>query len=335
VPRPPSSRAASSRWQPGPAYQLRPSRPSLTGASAAEPPLPRRIAINARPTSATTPPLYSSRPLTPRLPEPSQSALAPFPPSWRARRCSSSPPSPSLLRAPIKGPARARLHHTAPAISTAFLPEPIELAPPCSLHRSGELPSPSLAILCPIKLCSKLRHALTVTGRHFPPYCGRQPHRRHHHRGHPPPCRGPAAIGHRRSNSAHPRDPHHPPVLRHHLPAVEPDQRRRTAAGLAAGRTPVELPPLPPLSSTPSATPSPWRVGPAPRRRPRRRPAQLGQLGRKRTRPRALAPAGPKSPPAQLAGNPFSFFFSLFFFPFSHIYLDANILCTKNSLNKL
>jgi hypothetical protein len=35
------------------------------------------------------------------------SALAPFPPSWRARRCSPSPPSPSLPRSPIKGPARA------------------------------------------------------------------------------------------------------------------------------------------------------------------------------------------------------------------------------------
>jgi hypothetical protein len=47
----------------------------------------------------------TSHPLS--LPEPSQSALAPFPPSWRARRCSPSPPSPSLPRAPIKGPARA------------------------------------------------------------------------------------------------------------------------------------------------------------------------------------------------------------------------------------
>ena len=121
----------------------------------------------------------------------------------------------------------------------------------------------------------------------FPLYCGRQPHRRHHRRGHPPPCRGPAAIGHRRSNSAHPRDPHHPPVLRHHLPAVEPDQQRRTAVGLAAGRTPVELPPLPPLPSTPSATPSPWRVGPAPRRRPL-------------PSPRAAEPTGPKAhPPAR------------------------------------
>jgi hypothetical protein len=168
----------------------------------------------------------------------------------------------------------------------------------------------------------------------FPLYCGRQPHRRHHRRGHSPPCRGPAAIGHHRSNSPHPRDPHHPPVLRHRLPAKEPDPRRRTAAGLAAGRTPVEPPPSS-MSLTPSAPPSPWCAGPRHGAVPRRRPARLGQLGRKRARPRALAPAGPKSPPAQLAGNPFPFLFSLFFFPFSHIYLDANILCTKNSLNKL
>jgi hypothetical protein len=65
-------------------------------------------------------------------------------------------------------------------------------------------------------------------------------------------------------------------------------------------------------------------------------PSQLGQLGRKRARARASAPSGPKSPPlAQLAGEFLLFFFSYFFFSFSHIYLDANILCTKNCLNKL
>jgi hypothetical protein len=60
-------------------------------------------------------------------------------------------------------------------------------------------------------------------------------------------------------------------------------------------------------------------------------PSQLGRLGRKRARARARAPCGPKSPPAQLDGE--SFFF--FLFSFSHIYLDTNILCTKNCLNKL
>jgi hypothetical protein len=169
VTRLPPSRAAPSPWQLGPTCQLRRSRPCLIGASAAEPLSPRRLAIKARPTSATTPPLYPSRPLTPRLPEPSQSTLAPFLPSWQARQCSPSPPSLSLPRAPIKGPARAPSspHQLRP--SPPLAPEPIELAPPCFPHRSGELLSPFLAILCPIKPCSKLRHTLTVTRRHFPP----------------------------------------------------------------------------------------------------------------------------------------------------------------------
>jgi hypothetical protein len=168
-----------------------------------------------------------------------------------------------------------------------------------------------------------------------PLYCGRQPHRRHNRRGHPPSCRGPAAIGPRRKNSPHPRDPHPPLVLRQHLPAVEPDQRRRTAAGLAADRTPVELPPLPPLPSTPSATPSPWHVGPAPRRRPPPSPHAAGPSEPKARQPARARANWTKIPPAWLAGKSFIFFLSHFFFPFSHIYLDTNILCTKNSLNKL
>jgi hypothetical protein len=61
----PPSRAAPSPSQLGPTCQLRRSRPCLTGASAAEPLSPRRLAIKARLTSATTPPLYPTRPLTP------------------------------------------------------------------------------------------------------------------------------------------------------------------------------------------------------------------------------------------------------------------------------
>jgi hypothetical protein len=168
-----------------------------------------------------------------------------------------------------------------------------------------------------------------------PLYCGRKPHRRQHRRGHLPPCRGPAAIGPRRRNSPHPRDPHQPPMLRHRFPTAKPDRRRRTAAGLAADRPrssprpslrAVNAVPFPPLFGVRACAAAPF---------PRRRLARLGQTGRKRARPLALAPVGPKSPPAQLAGEFFLFFFSLFFFPFSHIYLDANILCTKNCLNKL
>jgi hypothetical protein len=135
----PPSRAAPSPWQLEPTCQLRRSRPCLTGASAAEPLSPRRLAIKARPTSATTPPLYPTCPLTPpRLPEPSQSTLAPFPPSWQARRCSPSPPSLSLSWAPIKGPARAPFPSTpTPAISSAF-PRANRASSVALPRRSGE-----------------------------------------------------------------------------------------------------------------------------------------------------------------------------------------------------
>jgi hypothetical protein len=64
-------------------------------------------------------------------------------------------------------------------------------------------------------------------------------------------------------------------------------------------------------------------------------PSRPGQLGRKRAPARALAPGGPKIPPGLAGWKSFILFFSLFFFPFSRIYLDANILCTKNCSNKL
>jgi hypothetical protein len=169
----------------------------------------------------------------------------------------------------------------------------------------------------------------------FPLYCGRQPHRRHHHRGHSPPCRGPTAIGHRRSNSPHPRDPLHPPVLHHRFPAKEPDPRRRTAAGLVADRTPVE-PPLPPCRQRRQSLPLSGVRAHATAPSTAVAPHSWANWAAS-TPARALAPGGPKSPPAQLAGNSFFFFFSHFFSPFSYIYvyLYADILCTKNSLNKL
>jgi hypothetical protein len=76
-------------------------------------------------------------------------------------------------------------------------------------------------------------------------------------------------------------------------------------------------------------------VGPRYGAVPAAAPSQLGRLGRKRARARASALSGPKSPLAQLAGEFLLVFFSYFFFSFFHIYLDANILCTKNCLNKL
>jgi hypothetical protein len=99
-----------------------------------------------------------------------------------------------------------------------------------------------------------------------PLYCGRKPHRRHHRRGHPPPRRGPAAIGPRRRNSPHPRDPHQPPMLRHRFPTAKPDRRRRTAAGLAADQ-PRSSPRPPSVLLTPFPSPLSLACGTTPQRR--------------------------------------------------------------------
>jgi hypothetical protein len=145
-----------------------------------------------------------------------------------------------------------------------------------------------------------------------PLYCGRKPHRRHHRRGHPPPCRGPAAIGPRRRNSPHPRDPHQPPMLRHHFPTAKPDRRRRTVAGLAADRPWSS--PRPPLRVV-NAVPFPPLSG------VRARAAALFPL----SPPRAAGPSGPKARPPARAGafwakiplGPVGWkILSLFLFPF-------------------
>jgi hypothetical protein len=164
----------------------------------------------------------------------------------------------------------------------------------------------------------------------------RKTHRRLRRRGHPPPCRGPAALGPRRRNSPRPCDPHLPLMLRHHYPLAKPDRRRRTVAKLAVDRPRSSLFPPPPSVAvnavSPPSLPGWWARATAPP--PAVAPSQLGQLGHKRARAPVLS--GPKSPPlAQSAGEFLLLFFSYFFFSFSHIYLDANILCTKNCLNKL
>ena len=130
--------ASLSLWQPEPVCQLR--CPAHASPARSPPTASRPIASPLRlaPASATTPPLYPSRPFTPRLPEPSQSSFAPFPPSWRARRRSPSPPSLSLSRAPIKGAARAPLPSTpAPATSSAS-PQANRASAAALPRRSGE-----------------------------------------------------------------------------------------------------------------------------------------------------------------------------------------------------
>jgi hypothetical protein len=163
------------------------------------------------------------------------------------------------------------------------------------------------------------------------PHRGRKPHRRLRRCGHPPLRRGLAAIGPRRPNSPHPRDPLHPPVLRHHFPTREPDRRRRTTAEFAADRPRSSLSPLR-CRVTPSAPPLSLTGRPAPRRRPHRRFLAAGPTG-PQARPRAEWAEIPS--PGPISWRILSLFLFLFLFSFSHIYLDANILCTKNCLNKL
>jgi hypothetical protein len=100
------------------------------------------------------------------LPEPSQSALAPFPCPWQARRCSPSPPSPSLPRAPIKGPARALSSPHNTSHPRCPPPRAVQASAVVPLPCSGEPPSPSLASLCSIKLWPKLLHTLAITRHH-------------------------------------------------------------------------------------------------------------------------------------------------------------------------
>jgi hypothetical protein len=103
--------------------------------------------------------------------------------------------------------------------------------------------------------------------------------------------------------------------------------------GLTGDRAPTGSPPV-----TPNVFPSPphWHVGPRPRHRPRTVPPLAGQVGRLPTRPRAPALSWAKFPLGLASrGNPFLFSFFHFLFLFSHIFTYIDILCTKNSLNKL
>jgi hypothetical protein len=153
-----------------------------------------------------------------------------------------------------------------------------------------------------------------------PPYHGWKPHRWLRRRGRPPLRRGPAAIGPRRPNSPHHRDPLQPPMLRHPFPARGPDRRRRTTAELAADR-PGRAPPSPLLRVAPSAPLSPWLVGPRYGAVPAAVPSLLGRLGHKacpRPRPHAL---WAKIPPGPVEWRiPFIFLFPIFLSHF-HIYI--------------
>jgi hypothetical protein len=136
----PPSRAAPSPWQLGPTCQLRRSRPCLTGASAAEPLSPRHLAIKARPTSATTPPLYPTRPLTP--PPPAYPSLSIDVSAIPAIMASSSVLAVLSIPLPLPG-AYKRTRPSpvpstpAPAISSAF-PRANRASAAALPRRSGE-----------------------------------------------------------------------------------------------------------------------------------------------------------------------------------------------------
>jgi hypothetical protein len=162
-------------------------------------------------------------------------------------------------------------------------------------------------------------HSL-VHGTPLPPLnYGRKTHRRLRCRGHPPPCRGPAAIGPRRRNSPRPCDPHLPPVLRHRFPVAKPDRRRRTATELTVDRP--RSSPFPPSVAanavSPPSLPGWWARATV--SSPAVAPSQLGQLGRKRACARAEWAEIPSPGPVSWRIP------SLFLFPFSfshfHIYI--------------
>jgi hypothetical protein len=160
----PPSRAAPSPWQLGPTCQLLRSRPCLTGASAAEPLSPRRLAIKARPTSATTPPLY---------PPPPTRAVSIDVSVIPAIMASSSVLAVPSIPLPLPG-AKKRTRPSpvpstpAPAISSAS-PEPIELAPPHSPVAPVSPSLPSQVSFGQIRLVLELRHTITVTRHTSPP----------------------------------------------------------------------------------------------------------------------------------------------------------------------
>jgi hypothetical protein len=157
-----------------------------------------------------------------------------------------------------------------------------------------------------------------------PSYYARQPHRRHHRRGHPPPRRGPVAIGPRRSNwptpvIACPRlclATASPPQNRNHdgePPRIPPSAELRSTHPPPSVVVHAVNPPPPSLACGSHATaPSPAVS-----------PSLLGQLGRKHAPARALAPGWAEIPPGPVRQETPS----LFIFPFLFPFFSYRIIC--------
>jgi hypothetical protein len=152
------------------------------------------------------------------------------------------------------------------------------------------------------------------------------------HRGRLPPRRGPAVPSALRPNWPHHRNPLPRPCLAPTPSLQNRDPGGEPPWGLTGGQAPTGSPPSPPITP-PNDVPSLslWHVGPHPQSRPRVVPPLAGQVGRLPARPRARPPARP-NPPRGPANRKF---FILFFSIFLYICIYIDILCTKNSLNKL
>jgi hypothetical protein len=114
------------------------------------------------------------------------------------------------------------------------------------------------------------------------------------------------------------------PPSRQHRTGPPARNRRRVhqrSVLTVAGEPPSPLTSLPPPLSGAWARSVPSFRGPPGPIRPRRRAPALGWA--------EIFPPGPAN------REPFSFFFSPFLFLFSYIYAYIDILCTKNTLNKL
>jgi hypothetical protein len=274
----------------------------------------------------------SSYPVTPLCPSHPIATVRHF--RRRGKRCRCAPPHPpSPSRPPIKGLPRAPDSTTLGLSHSTFLPQTQSSSPPSSLPSPVSSALPPLLSSSQISVVVDLRHFNASMTHPFPSPIA--------------PLASPATSPPRAPATApwtgHPRHPpaklalHHdplpPPVPRHHSPVAEPEPRRRTAAGLHRRSSPGWFAP-PHHRSTPSA-PLPLARGPTPMAPSPHRFPLAGLVGHLPARALALGWAKFPPPPTQLAENLFSFSFFHFFFPFSYIYLYTNILCTKNSLNKL
>jgi hypothetical protein len=325
------------RWQPGPARQTPRPAHDFTGAFAADHRPPRLLAINALTSSVGTMRPHSlcpSRPITPCLPESSRRQFAPSPPSWRARRR-----LPPLLPSPSPGVYK-KDHRSStfptPASATSPSPSPssIEPAPPPSLPSLVSSVLLSLVAFDQIALALKARHSVTSLA----------------HTCSSPIAPGGLAGDFTAASACHPPwtgHPRPPPVKLTPPPRSPPPPRAapplpRRKTGLPAenrhGISPAIEPrpaPSPPVTVPRCQPPLSLSRGPAPTVSAASTPAPRGLSGPNWPQRRAPAPDQAGIPPDPVNLEFLFFFLFPFFFPFSHIYLYADILCTKNSLNKL